>query len=193
MEEGRTQQPKVEPRAFSAAMEPSNEVVKGMVSISSKNAYTLFDSGSTHSFISPKFSKEICLPSHKLESGIAVKTAGGSTIPASEAFEDCPIKISDKILAAKLISLPIVDFDIILGMDWLSTHYAHIDCKNKEVRLSPPNQPVVTYSCQGKREDHPIISSIEAKKFLKEGGKGYLAMIHEEPKDELRLEEVPIV
>ena len=75
----------------------------------------------------------------------------------------------------------------------LSTHYGHIDCKNKEVRLFPPNQPVVTYSCQGKREDHPIISSIEAKKFLKDGGKGYLAMIHEEPNDELRLEEVPII
>ena len=42
---------------------------------------------------------------------------GGSTVPTYEVFEDLHIKISNNILVEKLISLPIVDFDIILGME----------------------------------------------------------------------------
>ena len=34
---------------------------------------------------------------------------------------------------ANLISLDIHDFDAILGMDWLESHYAMVDCFKKEV------------------------------------------------------------
>ena len=36
---------------------------------------------------------------------------------------------------AYLILLDIYDFDVILGMDWLSRHHATVDCYRKEVRI----------------------------------------------------------
>ena len=40
-----------------------------------------------------------------------------------------------QILEADLILLPMTDFDIILGMDWLSKWGVTIDCRNKKVQI----------------------------------------------------------
>lgn len=41
--------------------------------------------------------------------------------------------MDDKDLYVNLISLSMMDFDIILVMDWLSNHYATLDCRNNKV------------------------------------------------------------
>lgn len=39
------------------------------------------------------------------------------------------------MLPANLISLPMNEFDVILGMDWLAGYHAVMDCFNKIVKL----------------------------------------------------------
>ena len=39
-----------------------------------------------------------------------------------------------------LITLPFYEYDLILGMDWLSKHQAIVDCDKKYVVLKCPNQ-----------------------------------------------------
>ena len=39
-----------------------------------------------------------------------------------------------------LISLEMKDFDVILGMDWLTKHHASIDCFRKRVVFAMPGQ-----------------------------------------------------
>ena len=41
--------------------------------------------------------------------------------------------------------LGILDFDIIMGIDWLSWHRATLDCYKKEVRLVRPKEPGVIF------------------------------------------------
>ena len=41
-------------------------------------------------------------------------------------------------MPADLVVMEINDFDIILGMDWLSEHYAFIDCQEKRVTPRDP-------------------------------------------------------
>ena len=36
-------------------------------------------------------------------------------------------------LLADLVLLDVMDFDVILGMDWLSQHFVTVDCRRKEV------------------------------------------------------------
>ena len=36
---------------------------------------------------------------------------------------------------ADLLALPFHEFDLIFGMDWLSKHWAIVDCDKKTVRL----------------------------------------------------------
>ena len=49
-----------------------------------------------------------------------------------------PIRIGEYSLFTNLIKIEMYDFDVILGMDWLTTHYAVIDCRKKRVHFSPP-------------------------------------------------------
>ena len=48
-----------------------------------------------------------------------------------------------------LVELEILEFDVILGMDWLSVHHVVLDCFNKVVTLSILGKPVIRY--QGDR------------------------------------------
>ena len=45
--------------------------------------------------------------------------------------------IQNKDFPADLIVLGIHDFDIVLGMDWLSKHRATLDCYKKEKKIGP--------------------------------------------------------
>ena len=44
-----------------------------------------------------------------------------------------------------LVELEILEFDIILGMDWLSAHHAIMNCFNKVVTLSILDKSVIRY------------------------------------------------
>ena len=61
-----------------------------------------------------------------------------SDVPIACEFPDvflpsCPVLIEDRELLADLVLLDVMDFDVILGMDWLSQHYAAVDCQRKKV------------------------------------------------------------
>ena len=53
------------------AME-SRDVVSGILPVNTVNAYILFDSGATYSFISEDFAKKICVPQQKLNDPLIV-------------------------------------------------------------------------------------------------------------------------
>ena len=38
------------------------------------------------------------------------------------------------------------DIDLILGMDWLSQHDAHIDCAQKEVKITHSDDDVIIFA-----------------------------------------------
>ena len=52
--------------------------------------------------------------------------------------------IHDRKFSADLIALPFRDYDLILGMDWLSKHQAIVDCDKKSVVLKCPDHLTVT-------------------------------------------------
>ena len=43
-------------------------------------------------------------------------------------------------MCADLVELPMHDFDVILGMDWLHSCYACLDCHSKVVTFHFPNE-----------------------------------------------------
>ena len=57
--------------------------------------------------------------------------------PLSESFDsdvylqNCPVLIENRELLADLVLLDVMDFDVFLGMDWLSKHYAIVDYRRK--------------------------------------------------------------
>ncbi|KAA0051967.1 pol protein [Cucumis melo var. makuwa] len=93
--------------------ERAGMVVTGTLLVLGHYALVLFDSGSSHSFISSAFVLHA-----RLESKEKVKA--------------CQIEIASRVIEVTLLVLDMLDFDVILGMDWLAANHAGIDCSRKE-------------------------------------------------------------
>ena len=85
------------------------------------------------------------------------------------------------------------DFDVILGMDWLSTHQASMDCFTKKVIFRKPGFPELEF--EGDRRVLPIcvISVLEAKRLLHKGCEAYLAHVDDTSTPNVSFKNVPVV
>ncbi|XP_075473943.1 uncharacterized protein LOC142505001 [Primulina tabacum] len=110
-----------------------------------------------------------------------------------EIYRDCEISINNQNFSADLIQLIMLDFDIILGMDWLERNNAVVDCKGKEVKLRTPNQEEVVFHGKSKGRKS-LLSASQTWKAMKSGEDIYLAMVNEAKEEvELKLEDIPVV
>jgi len=50
-------------------------------------------------------------------------------------FENYPLSINHEVFEVDLIQLDLLEFNVVLGMDWLSKHRATMDCQRKKVTL----------------------------------------------------------
>ncbi|KAL8114289.1 hypothetical protein AgCh_021224 [Apium graveolens] len=85
------------------------------------------------------------------------------------------------------------DFDVILGMDWLSEHRATIDCQGKRVIFGDADKSEFVYQGSQPKGDVKLISALKASKLLSKGFDGYLAFVKDTSKDEPRIEDYPVV
>jgi len=121
--------------------ERTDDAVAGTLLVLQHYAFVLFDSGSTHSFVSDAFVRQACVELEPLGFELCVATPSGVSMLASSRVKHGQIQISDEILEATLIVLSMSGFDVILGMDWLAENHALIDCRRKEVVFRPPLRP----------------------------------------------------
>ena len=133
----------------------------------------MFDTGASTSFIATSF---------VVESGLSIVTYGRSL------DVETPIgrTVIDRMVAEVLISIgghdfslqPFVmdmrTFDVILGMDWLTTYQDHVDCIQRTVSLVHTSGTSELF--QGSRLDAPVqvVSALQAVRLLQEGAVGYL-------------------
>ena len=106
-------------------------------------------------------------------------------------YPECPVIVENVVMPANLTPLDIVDFDVILGTDWLHYNRAKIDCYGKSVTFHRPGLPEILSSCSGVR--HGVISAVRAKKLLKKGCQGYLAHVVLHDNAPASLEDVRVV
>ncbi|XP_073024228.1 uncharacterized protein [Primulina eburnea] len=156
----------------------ANEVVSGTILIQQVTAYALFDCGATHSFISRRFAKKLRYKPENLTEPFRIATPESRAIETHEIYRDCKVSISDQTFSADLIQLIMVDFDIILGMDWLARNNAIIDCKGKRVKLRTPDQEKIVFHGKSK-EQKSLISASQAWRAMKSGEDIYLAVVSE--------------
>src|SRR5262249_2381537 len=149
----------------------------GIVLVQNVNVRTLFDSGATHSFISPYFATMLAKDKEFMENPLVIATPLGDSVDVQYVYSSCVIELGGRKLSADLIELPVLDFDVILGMDWLAINNATIDCFKKCIIFRPEERPEFVF--QGDRSEVPtnLISVVKARKLLGKGCQGYLAHV----------------
>ncbi|XP_015162431.1 uncharacterized protein [Solanum tuberosum] len=108
--------------------EASPDVVTSTLSIFSYDVYGLIDPGSTLSYVTPFVAKKFGVEPELLHEPFAVSTPVGDSVITRRIYYGCLVTICGRDTLANLIELEMVDFDVIMGMDWLSSCYATVDC-----------------------------------------------------------------
>ena len=176
-----------------ADAEAADNVVEGTLLVCGFEAKILFDPGSTHSFLSPKFSKLIDMPARELEYVLTVSTPVGKQVVCRKYYPRCAIKIGDVVLPANLILLEMYDFDVILGMDWLAGYHATMDCFHKTLTFKLEETPAgVLFHGERKNSCPRFVSALKADRLVRSGCECYLAFITEDKRSQ-GVEEIPIV
>ncbi|PWA74052.1 hypothetical protein CTI12_AA259190 [Artemisia annua] len=71
--------------------------------------------------------------------------AVNSSVIIDHEFIDSPLRFDDRIRLANLLPLDMLDFDLILGMDWLTSHRATILCHERKVIFGDLFKPEFVY------------------------------------------------
>ncbi|KAL0546911.1 hypothetical protein IC582_016830 [Cucumis melo] len=173
--------------------EKAGTVVTGTLPVLGHYALVLFDSGSSHSFISSTFVLHARLEVEPLHHVLSVSTPSGECMLSKAKVKTCQIKIAGHVIEVTLLVLDMLDFDVILGMDWLAANHASIDCSRKEVTFNPPSRASFKFKGEGSRSLPQVISVIRASKLLNQGTWGILASVVDTREADVSLSSEPVV
>ena len=67
----------------------------------------------------------------------------GESVVAKRVYRNCPIMLPNRVSYVELVELYILDFDVLLGMDWLHGCFASIDCRTRVVKFQFPSKPIL--------------------------------------------------
>ena len=110
-----------------------------------------------------------------------------------ELFIGSPILIHGQDFLANLYKFELMEFDVILGMDWLSKHRVHVDCLKQKMTLRGLTRKEIVHRGKPGASGVGLISAITAQKLHGRGCEGYLCNVVQTETPKRPLESIPIV
>ena len=80
-----------------------------------------------------------------------------------------------------------------MGMDWLTKHRAIVDCGQKTVVLRCSDQSEVIIHGIRSIEMSNVISTMQARRFIRKGYEAFLALILDSKRGQVDVEKIPVV
>ena len=108
-------------------------------------------------------------------------------------YKNCHLMTHDREFSADLLVLPFHEFDLILGMDWLSKHRVIVDCDKKTVRLKCSNLSEVTVHGIQSGTVPNVILAMQARRLLRKGCEAFLALMLDSKRGQIELENILVV
>ena len=177
------------------AVEDTNspDVIVGNFTIFDTIMHALIDPGSTHSYICINIPSLGNLPRSETECDILVTNLLEHGVIVNKVYRDCPIRIREYEFLGDLIELSFREFDVILGMDWLSRHRTLVDCRMKKVTLRTSNEDEVTFIDERSNHLSDVISAATARIMVRKGCEAYLAYVIEIERARPIVSDIPTV
>ena len=137
----------------------SNSV--GSVLVGEINAHTLFDTGATHSFVSPTLTKCWNFEGMFVSNAKGIETVGTELMMSTGTYEDVSIVIESIELKGNLVEMELNHYQVILGIDSLTYHKAVMDCPKTHVYI-PRTEGKIIFRGIKRSTRIPIISMMQA-------------------------------
>ena len=156
-------------------------------------AYVLFDPGLTHSYVSSFFAPHFGELRMLLNPLFWVSTPTERTLLIQSVFKSLVINVCGIETLADLMLLPIVDFDVTLGMDWLASCHATVDCHDKVVKFEVSSEPFLVFRGDRCLTSAALITSLVALRLMGKGNIGFLTLVQNVEAEVPKLDQVPVV
>ncbi|KAA3484292.1 Retrotransposable element Tf2 [Gossypium australe] len=171
----------------------SPDVITGTFSLYDTNVVTLIDPGSTYSYIFMNLVSSKNLAVESTEFVIKVSNPLGKYVLVDKVCKSCPLMIQGHCFPADLMLLPFDEFDVILGMDWLTLHDVVVNCRRKIIELKCQNNEIIQIELDESSELPIVISSMTAQRHVRKGCEAFLAYVLNTKVSELKIEFVSVV
>ncbi|XP_070017143.1 uncharacterized protein [Nicotiana sylvestris] len=133
------------------------------------------------------------MPSDSLSAPVYVSTPVDDSIVVDRIHHSCVVVIGGLETQIDLTLLDMVDFDIILGMDWLSPYHAILDYHAKTVTLALLDLPRLEWKGTPDHSTCSVISYMKAWCMIEKGCLTYLAYVHDSSAEISSIDSVPVV
>ncbi|GJU71536.1 putative reverse transcriptase domain-containing protein [Tanacetum coccineum] len=167
--------------------------ITGNLYIDDRTVFVLFDTGATHSIISTTFAKKLNMNPTPLIERIIISTPMKNHMLIDHEYVNCPLRFDDRIRPANLLPIHMLDFDVILGMDWLASHRATIDCYARTVIFGNVRQPEFVYHGSSPLKSVKLISAMKARTLISHGCQGFLASVMDTSLESPNIENLSVV
>ncbi|XP_070004967.1 uncharacterized protein [Nicotiana sylvestris] len=141
----------------SSVRPPGQGPQEPMSHVSSYDVYALVNPGSTLSYVIPLVASKFEVKTEWVKT-FKVSAPIGDSLIAKQVYRGCIIVVHGRSAIADLIELDMVEFDVIMGMDWLASCHANVDCRSKIVRFQ--FQGSLFWSGKDVEVESPTIQSI---------------------------------
>ncbi|XP_075079670.1 uncharacterized protein LOC142164825 [Nicotiana tabacum] len=128
-----------------------------------------------------------------LSSHVYMSTPVGDSIVVGRVYRSCLVILGSFETKADLLLLGMVDFDITLGMDWVSPYHTILDYHAKIVTLAMPGLPRIEWRGALDYVPSRVIPFLNAHRMVEKGCNAYLAFIRDVSVDTPTMESVLVV
>ncbi|KAA3477804.1 RVP_2 domain-containing protein [Gossypium australe] len=169
------------------------DAITGTFSFLDTDIIALIDPGSTHSCICTNLVSVKNLPVELTKFVVKVSNPLGQYDMVDKLCKNCPLMVKGYCFSVDLMLLPFDEFDVILGMDWLTQHDAVLNCKQKYIVLKCQNGGLLHIESDKLDGLSNVISAISAQKYVRKWCDAYLAYVLDTKVSESKIKSVSIV
>ena len=170
-----------------------HDVVSGTLLINSMPANVLIDSGASRCFINKSFCNGLDRMLEPMGETLEIETADNNHLLVSMHYPNCKVTVENQNFPANLIPMNLGEFDVILGMDWLTRHKAQILCHDKILKLVSPSGERTVFYGERKNRRMNLLSVAKARRCIRKGCVAYLAHVVDKQKQTIQAKDIPVV
>ena len=108
-------------------------------------------------------------------------------------YRNCHLMTHDREFSVDLLALSFHEFDLILGMNWLSKQRAIVDCYKKTIRHKCSNLSEVTVHSIQSGAVSNVISAMQARRLLRNCCEAFLSLVLDSKRGQVDVEMIPVV
>ena len=142
----------------------TSNVMTCQLSVANIDLHVLFDYGVTHLFIFTVHANRLDRAKKVIARTFRTSLPSGDVLISTHWFRAIPVRVSKRELYMNLIILDMYDYDVILGMDFLSKYNATIKFRHRMVTFKPSDNNEFSFVGEDQRKQKMIIPSMRLKK-----------------------------